>query len=163
MALGARPLEAAEAADRAVAAGGDLPLPHDVPVTIKANIDLAGTPTTHGLKALADADPGLDAPVVERIRAAGTIPIGPTNLPSFGRAGTPTANCGARRPPRGTGRARRAPPTAARPAALATGMTPLGLGNDGLGSLRWPTQCCGGLRAATHPGPIPHATMIEPV
>ncbi len=48
-------------------------------------------------------------------------------------------------------------------AALATGMTPLGLGNDGLGSLRWPAQCCGiGVLKPTL-GRIPHATTIEPM
>jgi amidase len=47
-------------------------------------------------------------------------------------------------------------------AALATGMSPLGLGNDGLGSLRWPAQCCGISVLKPTLGRIPHATTIEP-
>jgi len=123
--------------------GGGLPPLHGVPFTVKGNIDLAGTPTTHGIKALAAAYPAMDAPVVERMRAAGAIPVGHTNLPDFAigwhtdselrgatvnpwdRSRTPGASSG--------GEA----------AALATGMTPLGFGNDTLGSLRWPAQCCG--------------------
>jgi amidase len=42
-------------------------------------------------------------------------------------------------------------------------MSPLGLGNDGLGSLRWPAQCCGISVLKTTLGRIPHATTIEPV
>jgi amidase len=42
--------------------GADLPSLHGVPFTVKENIDLAGTPTTHGFKALAGAYPGRDAP-----------------------------------------------------------------------------------------------------
>ena len=113
------------------------------PLTVKENIDLAGTPTTRGFKALAGAYPGRDSPVVERLKAAGAIPVGRTNCPSgavrwhteselwgatinpWDRSLTPGASSG--------GEA----------AALATGMNPLGLGGDGLGSLRWPAQCCG--------------------
>ena len=81
--LGEQDLEAAKAADRAVATGSDLPPFHGVPFTIKGNIDLAGTPTTQGLKAFAGAYPSRDAPVVERLKAAGAIPIGRTNLATF--------------------------------------------------------------------------------
>jgi amidase len=81
--LGEQALDAAKAADRAVAGGDDLPPLHGVPFTVKENIDLAGTATTVGLKALASAYPGLDAPIVERMRAAGAIPIGRTNCPNF--------------------------------------------------------------------------------
>jgi amidase len=42
-------------------------------------------------------------------------------------------------------------------------MSPLGLGNDGLGSLRWPAQCCGISALKPTLGRIPHATTIEPV
>jgi amidase len=42
-----------------------------VPFTVKANIDLAGTPTTNGVKALAAAYPDLDAPDVARMKATG--------------------------------------------------------------------------------------------
>ena len=80
--LGEQALEAAKAADRAVAAGDDLPPFHGVPFTIKDNIDLAGTPTTQGFRALAQAYPARDAPIVQRMRAAGAIPIGRTNLPT---------------------------------------------------------------------------------
>jgi amidase len=47
-------------------------------------------------------------------------------------------------------------------AALATGMTPLGLGSDGLGSLRFPAQCCGISALKPTLGRIPQATSIEP-
>ncbi len=54
------------------------------PCTVKENIDLAGTPTTQGVKALAEAVAPIDAPTVERMRAAGAIPFARTNLPDFG-------------------------------------------------------------------------------
>ncbi len=81
--LGEQALEAAKAADRAVAGGEDLPRLHGVPFTVKENIDLLGTPTTQGARLWADAYPNLDAPSVARLRAAGAIPIGHTNCPDF--------------------------------------------------------------------------------
>jgi hypothetical protein len=80
--LGEQALDAAKAADRAVGCSDLAPF-HGVPFTVKGNIDLVGTPTTQGLKALAGAYPRLDAPVVERLKAAGAIPIGRTNLATF--------------------------------------------------------------------------------
>ena len=47
-------------------------------------------------------------------------------------------------------------------AAIATGMSPLGLGNDGLGSLRHPAQCCGISALKPTLGRVPHATTVEP-
>jgi amidase len=82
--LGRQALDTARAADRAVAAGGERPPFHGVPFTVKENIDLAGTPTTHGARAAAAAYPARDAPVVERMKAAGAIPVGRTNLPTLG-------------------------------------------------------------------------------
>jgi amidase len=161
--LGEQALEEASAADRAVAAGGDLPPFHGIPFTVKGNIDLSGTPTTQGLKALAGAYPSRDAPVVERLKAAGAIPIGRTNLATFAvrwhceselwgatvnpwdRSRTPGASSG--------GEA----------AALATGMSPLGLGSDGLGSLRWPAQCCGVSTLKPTLGRIPDASTAGPM
>src|SRR5271167_4354146 len=74
---------AATEADRRVAAGGPLGPLHGVPCTVKENIDMAGLPTTWGVPALAQAITPADAPVVERMRAAGAIPIGRTNLPDM--------------------------------------------------------------------------------
>lgn len=64
------------------AAGGSLARLHGVTLTVNENIDLDGAPTTHGFKALACMYPGRDAPVVERLKAAGAVPIGHTNCPS---------------------------------------------------------------------------------
>src|SRR6516162_10592013 len=69
-------LAAADAADRAVADGTTLGPLHGVPVTVKENIDLAGTPTTQAIPALAEAVAPVDSPPVERLRAAGAIPFG---------------------------------------------------------------------------------------
>ena len=57
---------------------------HGVPVTVKENIDLFGTPTTSGIPAGAELMPTADAPVVKRLKDAGAIPIGRTNLPELG-------------------------------------------------------------------------------
>lgn len=160
--LDAQALDAADKADRTTIAGGELPPFHGVPFTVKENIDAVGTPTTQGAQAFINAYPARDAPVVERMRAAGAIPIGRTNLPTYAirwhtdselwgetinpwdRTRTPGASSG--------GEA----------VALATGMSPLGLGNDTLGSLRWPAQCCGVTALKATLGRIPDATTIGP-
>jgi len=74
---------AAAALDARIAAGEPVGPLAGVPFTVKANIDVAGQATTWGVPALADAVVPLDAPVVERMRAADAIPIGRTNLPDM--------------------------------------------------------------------------------
>jgi len=121
-------LAAADLADRAVADGAGLGPLHGVPVTVKENIDLAGTPTTQGVPALAEAVAPVDAPQVERLRAAGAIPFGRTNLPDFAlRAHTDSALHGLTRNPWNP---QRTPggSSGGEAAALATGMSPLDLG-----------------------------------
>ncbi len=160
--LGEQAVEAAVVADRAAASGGELPPLHGVPFTVKGNIDLAGTPTTHGIKALAATYPAMDAPAVGRMRTAGAIPIGHTNLPDFAISWhTDSELWGATVNPWDRSRTPGAS-SGGEAAALATGMTPLGLGNDTLGSLRWPAQCCGVTTLKPTLGRIPHATTIEP-
>ncbi len=161
--LAEQALEAAEAADRTAVGGADLPPLHGVPFTIKENIDLVGTATTHGMKAFESAYPILDAPTVERMRVAGAIPIGRTNCPDFTvRWHTDSELWGATVNPWDSSRTPGAS-SGGEAAALATGMTPLGLGNDGLGSLRWPAQCCGISVLKPSLGRIPHASSVEPV
>ena len=155
-------LEAADAADRVVAAGGDLPPLLGVPFTVKGNIDLVGTPTTQGAKALTEAYPTQDAPVVERMRAAGAIPIGRTNLPTYAiRWHTDSELWGATINPWDRSRTPGAS-SGGEAVASATGMSPTGLGNDTLGSLRWPAQCCGVTVLKPTLGRIPDASSIEP-
>ena len=162
MVLTEQALKVAEAADLAVAAGADLPPLHGVPFTVKENIDVAGTPTTQGFKALASAYPLRDAPMVERLKTAGAIPIGRTNLPSGAiRWHYESELWGATVNPWDKSRTPGAS-SAGEAAAIATGMSPLGLGNDGLGSLRHPAQCCGVSALKPTLGRIPHATTVEP-
>jgi amidase len=134
---------AADEADAAVARGDRLGPLHGVPLTVKENIDLVGTPTTNGVHAFAEATPTLDSPVVERMRAAGAIPIGRTNLPDFGlRVHTDSALHGRTVNPWDSTRTAGGS-SGGEAVALATGMSPLGLGNDLGGSLRNPAHCCG--------------------
>jgi amidase len=149
---------AADAADRSAPSG---PL-HGVPVTVKENIDLAGTPTTWGIPALAEAIPPVDAPVVERMRAAGAIPIGRTNLPDMGlRIHTDSSLRGLTRNPWDPD-VTAGGSSGGEGAALASGMSPLGLGNDVGGSLRNPAHCCGIASIKPSSGRVPHATAIPP-
>ncbi len=155
-------LAAADVADRAVADGAGLGPLHGVPVTVKVGIDLAGTPTTQGVPALAEAVAPVDAPQVERLRAAGAIPIGKTNMPDFGlRVHTDSALHGLTRNPWNPQRTAGGS-SGGEAAALATGMSPLGLGNDLGGSLRNPAHCCGVASIKPSTGAVPTATVIPP-
>ncbi|MGY1619561.1 amidase [Geodermatophilus sp. SYSU D00691] len=158
--LGEQALDAADAADRAVAAGDELGPLHGVPFTVKGLVDLAGTPTTQGLRALTGAYPARDAPAVERLEAAGAIPIGRTNLASFGvRWHCESELWGATVNPWDRSRTAGAS-SGGDAAAVATGMTPLGLGGDGLGSLRSPAECCGVSTLKPTLGRIPDASSV---
>ncbi len=153
-------LAGADAADRAVAGGNPLGPLHGVPMTVKENLDLIGTPTTNSLVAFADAVVAVDAPVVERMRAAGAIPIGRTNLPDLGlRVTTDSSLHGITRNPWDPTRTAGGS-SGGEAAALATGMSPIGLGNDIGGSLRNPAHCCGIASIKPTVGVIPSADTL---
>ena len=152
-------LAAADAADSGAAKG---PF-HGVPFTVKENIDCVGSATTHGVPALVNSMPSKDAPVVARMKAAGAIVLGRTNLPEFalrlstdnplrGSTLNPWNPC---LTPGGS--------SGGDAAALATGMTPFSLGNDIGGSLRSPAYCCGVAALKPTVGRIPRAGSIPPL
>jgi amidase len=151
-------LRAAAEADAARPEEGPGGTLRGVPITLKENIDLVGSPSTQGSPALRNALPSRDAPLVERLKRAGAIPVARTNLPDFGlRWHTDSALHGATlnpwdpdRTPGGS--------SGGDAAAIATGMAPAGIGNDYGGSLRYPAQCCGIAALRPTPGRIPHAS-----
>lgn len=153
---------AADAADARRRAGEPLPPLHGVPFTVKENIDVAGTPTTSGIAVLADAIAPTDAPVVERLRRAGAIPIGRTNLPDLGlRVTTESSLHGTTRNPWHPDRTAGGS-SGGEGAAIAAGISPLGLGNDLGGSLRNPAHCCGIASIKPTGGVVPAATSVPP-
>ena len=155
-------LAAADVADAAIRDGAANGVFHGVPVSVKENIDLAGTPTTQAVPALADAIAPIDAPSVERMRAAGAIPFVRTNLPDFGlRVHTDSSLHGLTRNPHHPGRTAGGS-SGGEASAIASGMSPLGLGNDIGGSLRNPAHCCGISSIKPSVGVIPMATVIPP-
>lgn len=154
--MGEMAVKAAVAADAMVRKGETLGPLHGVPFTIKDAIDHAGVPTQAGTRLFADNIPGKDATAVARLKAAGAIPIAKTNVPEFagymetdnlltGRTNNPWDLS---RTPGGSG--------GGESAAIAAGMSPLGIGSDLAISLRGPAALTGiaGLKA-TH-GRIPY-------
>ncbi len=152
-------LEAADNADANTPSGAL----HGVPFTIKENIDCLGSATTQGVPALAEAMPTMDSPVVERMKQAGAIPLARTNLPELGlRIHTDNPLRGLTHNPWDQTRTAGGS-SGGEAAALATGMTPFGLGNDIGGSLRNPAFCCGVTSLKATSGRIPWAYSIPPV
>jgi aspartyl-tRNA(Asn)/glutamyl-tRNA(Gln) amidotransferase subunit A len=88
--LSEQAIAAAKKADEEIARGLHRGPLHGVPVTIKDMFETAGVRTTGGSKILADWIPTTDSHLVERLRAAGAIIIGKTNLDEFGHGGTST-------------------------------------------------------------------------
>lgn len=151
-------LEAADAADKTTPSG---PL-HGVPFTIKENIDCVGSPTTQGVPLMADAMPPIDSPVVARMKKAGAIPLARTNLPEMGlRITTDNPLRGRTLNPWNADRTAGGS-SGGEASALATGMSPIGLGNDIGGSLRNPAFCCGITSLKPSAGRIPHAASLPP-
>lgn len=137
-----RARSSAAAADAARAHGERLPL-LGVPVTVKDAFNVAGLPTTWGIPGTENALAAQDAVVVRRLKAAGAIVIGKTNVamhladwqssnPIFGTTNNPWDLA---RTPGGS--------SGGSAAALAAGYVPLEFGTDLGGSLRVPAHCCG--------------------
>jgi amidase len=149
--------------DRARERGEGLGPLAGVPFTIKENIDVTGSPTTYGLPMLADAIPTQDSPIVERLRNAGAIPLARTNMPDLGlRMHTDSALHGRTLNPWDSTRTT-AGSSGGEAVALATGMSPLGLGNDLGGSLRNPASCCSIASIKPTLGRVPRVNEIEPL
>ena len=148
--------------DRAVATGAAVGPLAGVPFTVKENIDLVGSATTWGVAALASQIATADAPVVARLREAGAIPMARTNMPDFAfRWHTESGLAGHTRNPWDPGRTPGGS-SGGEAVALATGMTPLGLGNDLGGSLRIPAQMCGIAALRPTQGRVADAATTEP-
>jgi amidase len=138
----------AAAADEATARGDATGPLHGLPHAFKDTHAVAGWRTTYGSPLFADHVPATDDLVVERIRAAGAVTIGKTNVPEFA-AGSHTFNTifgttlNPVDPTRSAGGS-----SGGAACALASGMVPLADGSDMGGSLRNPASFCGvvGLR-----------------
>ena len=134
---------AAQDADREIAAGRHRGPLHGVPIAIKDLFDLAGTPTTAGMRIHAGRMATADSAVVERLRAAGAIIIGKTRLAECAYSpGSNNAHFGPTRnphdPTRDTGGS-----SSGSGAAVAAGLVAAALGSDTGGSIRIPGSLCG--------------------
>ena len=137
-----RGLKAARAADAALARGETRPL-LGIPLTIKESYNIAGLPTTWGNPAHKDFVPGEDALSISRVRAAGGVILGKTNVPvGLGDWQSYNDIYGITNNPYDLGRTPGGS-SGGSAAALAAGYGPLSLGSDIGGSLRVPAFHCG--------------------
>lgn len=124
-----------------IVAGDDRGPLHGIPVAIKDIIDVAGALTGYGTRARPPDSPSVDAPLVARLRAAGAVILGKTNLleyaygiahPAIGQTNNP------HNPSRTSGGS-----SGGSAAAVAAGIVPLAIGTDTGGSIRGPASYCG--------------------
>lgn len=157
-----RVLKDARAAEAAVMSGRNSGPLHGVPVTIKSCIDVAGLLCEAGSKLRAGYLAAQDAPLVARLRAAGAIILGNTNVPEmlmayvtdnllYGRTNNPWDLA---RSPSGS--------SGGEAAAIAACCSAAGVGSDGGGSIRVPAHFCGICGLKPTPGRIPSTGHFPP-
>ncbi|MFE2009053.1 amidase [Streptomyces sp. NPDC059491] len=152
---------AARGADQARARGEDRPL-LGIPVTVKESYDVAGLPTTWGMSRYRDYVPVEDAVQVSRLKAAGAVILGKTNVPlglqdvqSFNEIhGTTNNPWDHARTPGGS--------SGGSAAALASGFGALSIGSDIGGSLRTPAHFCGVYAHKPSLGLVASRGMVPP-
>jgi amidase len=136
-------LAEAAAADARQKTGEPLGVLHGVPFTVKVNLDQKGYATNEGCETLKDFMADADSPPVELMRRAGAVALARTNMPDLGlRINTESSLYGATHNPWKRGRTAGGS-SGGEAAAIASGMSPIGLGNDIGGSLRNPAYACG--------------------
>ena len=157
-----RAYERAEDADRRRAAGDPLGPLHGVPMTHKESTDTAGLRTTRGSALLLDNVPTSDALIIARLRAAGVVTSGKSNVPEF-TAGSHTFNrvFGTTVNPYDTTRSV-AGSSGGAAAAIASGIQASGDGSDMGGSLRTPGSFNNIVGMRPSNGRIPHALPGNP-
>ncbi|MFD0432455.1 amidase [Streptomyces chartreusis] len=148
--------EAALAEADEVASRGDLaelPLA-GVPVAVKDNLAVRGESKRVGSAATPDTPSDEDHVTVARLRAAGAVVVGLTNVPELCVFGTTEGVHGTARNPWDTSRTAGGS-SGGSAAAVAAGMVPIALGNDGMGSLRIPAANCGLVTIKPGTGVVP--------
>ncbi|MGN9841420.1 amidase [Nonomuraea sp. H19] len=156
--IGAFRLVRQQAVEEAQALGkrrdlAELPLA-GVPVAVKDNLEVAGEAMRGGSAGTADVPAPEDHETVARLRAAGAVIVGLTNLPELGLAAFGDSAYGIVRNPWNPSRTAGGSSSGSA-AAVAAGMVPIALGNDGLGSLRIPAAACGVLAIKPGTGLVP--------
>ncbi len=148
-------LELARSADEKQARGEPLGLLHGLPIAHKDLFETAGIRSTMGSPAFSDYIPESDDLIIARLKAAGCVMLGKTNVPEFG-AGSHTFNpvFGATRNPYDTSKTCGGSSGGAA-VALAAGMIPIADGSDMGGSLRNPASFCNVVGLRPTPGRVP--------
>jgi amidase len=155
-------LASADRVDAGLGAGEPVGPLAGVPFSVKENLDVAGGSTTDGVVAFRDRIAAMDAPAVAQLRRAGAIPLARTNMPDFGmRWHTDNALFGATRNPWDAS-VSPGGSSAGEAVALATGMSPLGLGNDYGGSIRLPSAAAGTVGLRPTAGRVAMASSTNP-
>ena len=113
-----------------------------VPIAIKENLAVTGEPTRSGSLATSAEPSTSDHEVVARVRAAGAIVVGITAMPELGIFGTTDSSARITHNPWNPDRSAGGS-SGGSAAAVAAGMVPIAVGNDGMGSVRLPAACCG--------------------
>jgi aspartyl-tRNA(Asn)/glutamyl-tRNA(Gln) amidotransferase subunit A len=142
---------------------------HGMPISIKDLIDIAGQPTTAGSRVLEHNVAAADAPLITRLRAAGAVIVGKTNLHEFALGTTSEdSGFGAVRHPLDPSRSPGGS-SGGSAVSVATGMSEMSVGSDTGGSIRIPSSICGlvGLKPSIHDVPtagvIPLSTTFDHV
>jgi amidase len=155
-----RALTEADQAGARRKAGGARPL-LGVPILIKDDVDIAGEVTAYGSRAHDDRPAAADSEVVRRLRSAGAIVLGKTNVPELMQwPFTESATFGVTRNPWDLDRVPGGS-SGGSAAAVAAGLAGAALGTDGAGSIRIPAACCGLFGLKPQRGRVSYAPKVD--